>query len=64
MSAIGLSGQQIAANNLHKFNAWVAERDTAALICERSCLFSVLFLRFEHQLASRERICFVLDFIR
>lgn len=30
MSASGLSGQQIAANNLQKFQSWVDERDAAA----------------------------------
>ena len=30
MNAAGLSGQQIAANNLQKFNEWVTVRDAAA----------------------------------
>lgn len=30
MSALGLSGQQLAANNLQKFHAWISERDVAA----------------------------------
>lgn len=30
MSTSGFSGQQIAANNLLRFNAWIAEREAAA----------------------------------